>query len=194
MITIEKARLKRLHSYLLYLKFLDRKSRDYVSTHRLAKDLKLDTSLICEDLECLNSSYSSFEIHKTKYIIEDLEEVLGLFNPYESVLVTDLPFIEESVASPEIKNRGISITAVFTDVEKKYRNEKINKDIFPVVELPELVDRMNIKVVVLNASKEKESKYIEYISNTSINTIFNLGNNRIQTLDKVFIENFKTHE
>ncbi|MDZ7776244.1 MAG: winged-helix domain-containing protein [Bacteroidales bacterium] len=191
MITIENKRLGRLYSYLIYLKHLKKRNRDYVSTEKMAKELNLKTNAVRADLEFIDERYSALEIHKTSHLLQDLEKTLGYIHPFEVVMVGDPVSIKAASESQELKDRGISVVACFTDNGYSSFMEGVQYELLPISKLEEMIDRMDIKMAVVAANDKNENYFLDRLSSTSIKSIIRFGNNQNGSVNNIILESIK---
>jgi len=191
MITIENTRLGRFHSYLIYLKYLKSRNRDYVSTERLAAELKFKTNVVRADLEFIDDRYSALEIHKTSNLLVDLENKIGFTHPFDAVLIGDVEAIKAASESQELKDRGISVVACFTDKYHSCFFKGIPYELLAMNKLEEMIDRMDIKMAVVATSNKNEEYYLNRLAATSIKSIIRFGNISTGSTSNILLESIK---
>lgn len=188
-IKVPKFTLKRLpHYYRFICDCLDRGIK-FISSEEIAKAVQVHAVQIRRDLMLFGAmgtpgvGYSVIEL-KFK-----LEEILGLKNVNEAVLVGVGRLGRAIVDYPGFERYGLNIVALF-DIDPEIIGSKINgREVFSVQELGHIVKRLHIKVGIITVPTPWAQSVADTLVKSGVKAIWNFAPVTICVPDEVVVRN-----
>ncbi len=188
-IQVPKYTLKRLPYYYRFVCECDECGLKYVSSEEIAKAVQINAVQIRRDLMLFDAlgtpgvGYSVIEL-KIK-----LEEILGLKNVNEAVLIGVGKLGRAIIDYPGFKRYGLRIVALF-DNDPKVIGSKINgSQIFPASELAHIVARLNIRVGIITVPASSAQSVADIMINSGAKAIWNFAPVTIRVPNDVVVRN-----
>ena len=149
--------LRRLPWYLAYLKMLDSKHEEHVSSTQIAKRLNVDASQIAKDLSFLNikgKTRIGYEVHP---LTKALTEFLGFKHRHNAFLIGAGSLGSALMRDLGLMQFGLNIVAAF-DINPEIIGSKVGD--IPIYDLAELASRHVIdhKVKQEKMASDKDDK------------------------------------
>jgi redox-sensing transcriptional repressor len=188
-ITVPKFTLKRLpHYYRFICDCLD-KDLKYISSEEIAKAVQVNAVQIRRDMMLFDASgipgvgYSVLEL-KSK-----LEEILGLKNVNEAVLIGVGRLGRAIIDYPGFERYGLNIVAIF-DADPVVIGAKINgREVFPVQDLSHIIKRLHIKVGIITVPVEWAQSVADTMVKSGVKAIWNFAPVTIDVPGEVVVRN-----
>lgn len=188
-ISIPKKSLKRLAHYRFYLQQLQKRNRDFVSNERLAMDLNVSIQEIRQDLENLNASLSSSDIHSVDSLLTIVDKYLGNDQTKSAVIVGAGNLGKALLNYEGFQTLGLDIAAIFDNNENIIGKQVNDKDILSIEKLEELVSRMKIKTGIITTPAESAQSIADIMIEGGIQAIWNFSLAIIKVPDDIVIKN-----
>ena len=181
--------LRRLPWYLAYLSTLRRQKVEYVSTTRIADELKVAPSQIAKDLSFLGIKGKT----RIGYSVEDLEQSLGQFlgftQRHNAVMLGVGSLGAALIADSGLQRYGLNIVAGI-DIDAEMIGSKINAvEVYAPDCLPELARAMNISIAVLAVPVDSAQEVANHAISCGIPAIWNFTPTRIVAPAEIVVSN-----
>lgn len=184
-IHIPKKLIKRLSQYHYYLDKLQGRSRDFVSTERLANDLDLSLEEVREDFESLNDSLSISDIHSVSNLLDIVERYLGYDQENMAVIVGAGNLGKALYNFQGFRDYGLDILAMFDNDRDICGDAEGPFEIYPIERLGDLIRRLNIKVGIITTPPEAAQGIADRMVDSGILGIWNFTQARLKVPDTV---------
>ncbi|MFA8433652.1 MAG: redox-sensing transcriptional repressor Rex [Marinifilaceae bacterium] len=181
--------IRRMPSYLSYVKVLKKKGQQFVSSTQIANYMNIDSTQVTKDL-----SYTSI-VGKTRvgYEVEALVEVLSNFLGFT---VMDDAFLigAGSLGSALLHDNGLSqfglnIVAAF-DVDPSTIGKNVNGvEVYHIDQFRDLAQQMNVIMGILTVPAENAQTVADLMVAWGIKAIWNFTPARIKVPDEIIVQN-----
>ena len=181
--------IKRLPKYYQYLKDLEDKGIEKISSKDLAEMMGLTASQIRQDLNAFGAYGQQGYGYKVVELKNAIKEILGLNSQYNCVII-GAGNLGHAIANYErFKNEGIHIRAMF-DADKSLVGKKIgNLDVYHIDELPDFVERQPVDLCVLSVPREVGQKIVNDVIGLGIKAFLNFVPLDLTVPEDVVVEN-----
>jgi redox-sensing transcriptional repressor len=188
-IKVSKFTLKRLpHYYRFICDCLDKELK-FVSSEENAKAVQIHAAQIRRDLMLFGAMGTPGVGYSVAELKLKLEEVLGLKNINEAVLVGVGRLGRAIVDYPGFERYGLNIVALF-DNDPGIIGSKINgREVFAVKELNHIVKRLNIKVGIISVPAPWAQSTADTLVKSGVRAIWNFAPAAIYVPDEVVVRN-----
>jgi redox-sensing transcriptional repressor len=184
---ISKSTLKRLPTYLQYLKALDGRETDYISATKLAGALSLGEVQVRKDLGAVSGKGRPKVGYKISELIESLDTYLGFNNTSEAIVVGCGKLGRAMLDYDGFADYGINLIAGF-DLDSALTIEEHDR-ILPVLKMNTLIKRLNIKIGIICVPKEQAQKVAEEMIDAGILAIMNFAPAYLDVPKNIKVEN-----
>jgi len=181
--------IRRMPSYLAYVKVLKKKGQQYVSSTQIANYMNIDSTQVTKDL-----SYTSI-VGKTRvgYEVEALVDVLSNFLGFT---VMDDAFLigAGSLGSALLHDDGLSqfglnIVAAF-DVDPSTIGKNVNGvEVYHIDQFRDLAQQMNVIMGILTVPAENAQMVADLMVAWGIKAIWNFTPARIKVPEEIIVQN-----
>ncbi len=184
------ATLRRMPSYLRYLKILKAKGIKNVSSVGIAKELGLNSVQVKKDI-----SYASKSPGKPKIgfvvndLIDDIEDFLGCYNIKDAVLVGVGKLGRTLLSYNGFKNYGLNIVAAFDNNSVLWNSEINGKLIYPIEKIPEILSATHAKMGIITVPKASAQEVCDLLVSFGIRGIWNFAATHLNVPDGVALKN-----
>lgn len=186
--------LKRMPSYLNYLRFLKLKGKSYVSADHIAKDMDYTHSMVVNDISYSRIFDPSLDIYNIEILINGIETMLGYHKIQEIIVVGAKRFGDEFILNKTLKNCNLKIEAVF-DSSSSYIGKNIKGyQVMSVQKLKNLAYRMNIQIGILMNNNEEAQQTADLMSTSGIKIIWNFTTQELRVPSALFVLNSDTQD
>ena len=174
--TISKATIRRLPSYLRYLKDLEAEGEKNVSSTMIADELGLNSVQVRKDLAVISSVAGKpklgFEIAD---LIADINRFLGYDNVTDAVLVGAGGLGSALIGYGGFRNYGLNIVAVFDS-----NPDVIGKEIGGIIvsdarEIAQTVSRLNVKIGIITVPKSAAQQVADALIAGGVRAVWNFA-------------------
>lgn len=187
MIQVPKFTLKRLPHYYRFVCECAEHGLEYFSSEEMAKAVQINAVQIRRDLmlfDALGTPGVGYHVEKLK---NNLEEILGLKNVNEAVLIGVGKLGRAMIDYPGFKRYGLRIVALF-DNDPGVIGTKINScQIFAISELDHIVGRLNIRVGIITVPAPSAQNAADRLIHSGIKAIWNFAPVLIRVPDDVVV-------
>ncbi|MBQ9585285.1 MAG: redox-sensing transcriptional repressor Rex [Muribaculaceae bacterium] len=181
--------LRRLPWYLAYVKMLDSKHEDYVSSTQIAKRLNVDASQIAKDLSFLNikgKTRIGYEVHPLK---KELTEFLGFKHRHNAFLVGTGSLGSALMRDLGLMQYGLNIVAGF-DINPEIVGKNVGD--IPIYDIKELAAKQRttgVSIAIIAVPFENAQEVADYLVESNIKAIWNFTPYRIKVPRNIVLQN-----
>ncbi len=181
--------LRRLPWYLAYLKQLDSKHEDHVSSTQIAKRLNVDASQIAKDLSFLNikgKTRIGYEVHP---LTKTLTEFLGFKHRHNAYLIGAGSLGSALMRDLGLMQFGLNIVAAF-DIDPEIIGSQVGN--IPIYDLAELHSRQRssgVAIAIVAVPSESAQEVADALIASNIKAIWNFTPFRIKVPRNVVLQN-----
>lgn len=186
--SVSRPTIRRLPSYLQVLEVCRKKGLENVSSSFIAAQLHLEAIQVRKDLTATGIIGQSGVGFKVDALIEHIERFLGWDNTRDAFIVGCGNLGRALMGYEGFKCNGLNIVAAFDNDKEKIGKEVNGKLIFGLEKLPDLVERMHIKLVILTVPAEAAQKVAEYLVQSGIKAIWNFTTVKLDLDDNIIVE------
>ena len=182
---LSKQALKRLPVYMSYLKSIDQKEVEYISSSTVAEALDMNDVQVRKDLAAVCKSSG---IPKKGFVVRDLidgiSDFLGYGQGNDAILIGAGNLGMALMSYRGFDNYGINIVAAFDS-----RAEVIdNKKIFDISRLPEICKKLNVKIGIIVPDTAAQ-KVCDLLVESGIMAIWNFAPTHIKAPEDILVQN-----
>ena len=183
---LSKQALKRLPVYMSYLKSIDQKEVEYISSSTVAEALDMNDVQVRKDLAAVCKSSG---IPKKGFVVRDLidgiSDFLGYGQGNDAILIGAGNLGMALMSYRGFDNYGINIVAAFDS-----RAEVIdNKKIFDISRLPEICKKLNVKIGIITVPDTAAQKVCDLLVESGIMAIWNFAPTHIKAPEDILVQN-----
>lgn len=182
---ISKATLSRLPQYLRILKKLKKEDVQNISSTTIADILKLNSIQVRKDLALISHQEGrpgiGFDVDE---LIKDLEEVLGLGNVTDAIIIGAGRLGQALLNYPGFEG-NFNIVMAFDKDKAKCDNEKI----FHIDEMKNLINEKNIKIGIITVQRIAAQEVCDLLVEAGIKAIWNFAPVNLNVPEDVIIKN-----
>ncbi len=181
--------LRRLPWYLAYLKMLDSKHEEHVSSTQIAKRLNVDASQIAKDLSFLNikgKTRIGYEVHP---LTKALTEFLGFKHRHNAYLIGAGSLGSALMRDLGLMQFGLNIVAAF-DIDPSIIGSQVsNIPIYDFAELPTRQRNSGVMIAIVAVPPESAQDVADTLVSSNIKAIWNFTPFRIKVPRNVVLQN-----
>lgn len=182
---ISKATLSRLPQYLRILKKLKKEDMQNISSTTIADILKLNSIQVRKDLALISHQEGrpgiGFDVDE---LIKDLEEVLGLENVTDAIIIGAGRLGQALLNYPGFEG-NFNIVMAFDKDKSKCDNKKI----FYIDEMKNLIKEKNIKIGIITVQRIAAQEVCNLLVESGIKAIWNFAPVNLNVPEDVIIKN-----
>lgn len=184
------ATLRRMPSYLRYLKILKSKEVVNVSCVKIAKELGLNSVQVKKDIAFASKTPGKPKIgFVVADLIDDIEDFLGCYNIKDAVLVGVGKLGKTLLSYNGFKNYGLNIVAAF-DNNPMLWNEEINgKIIYPVEKISSILKESGAKMGIITVPKIAAQEVCDALVESGVKGIWNFAATHLSVPSGVALKN-----
>jgi redox-sensing transcriptional repressor len=162
--------------------------RSHISSSYIAQQLQLEAIQVRKDLSATGIIGQAGVGFAVPELINHIEEFLGWDNTRDAFLIGCGNLGSALIGYEGFKTRGLNIIAGF-DVDKDKIGKTISgKLIFELEKLPDLVNRMHIKLGVLTVPPKTAQAVAEYAVRAGIRAIWNFTSVKLDLPEEIVVE------
>jgi len=184
------ATMRRMPSYLRYLKILKDKGIQHVSSVSIAKELGLNSVQVKKDISFASKTPGKPRIgFCVNDLIDDIEDFLGCYNIKDAVLVGVGKLGRTLLSYNGFKNYGLNIVAAF-DVNAEQWGTVINgKTIYPLERVPDILASSGAKMGIITVPKASAQEVCDLLVGSGVKGIWNFAATHLSVPDGVALKN-----
>ena len=181
--------LRRLPWYLAYVKMLDSKHEEYVSSTQIAKRLNVDASQIAKDLSFLNikgKTRIGYEVHP---LTKALHEFLGFKHRHNAFLVGAGSLGSALMRDLGLMQYGLNIVAAF-DINPAIVGKNVGD--IPIYDFAEFSTRQRstgVSIAIVAVPFENAQDVADTLVESNIKAIWNFTPYRIKVPRNIVLQN-----
>lgn len=185
---ISKATLKRLPTYLAYLKSLPEDSSAHISATALAAALGMGEVQVRKDLALVSNGGRPKIGYLREGLISDLEEFLGYANTNDAVLVGAGKLGRALMSYNGFAEYGLNIVAAFDADEALMGTLKSGKPIMHMSRMEEFCKKHKIRIGIITVPSEYAQEVCDRMIESGIQAIWNFAPKHLDVPDHILVQ------
>ena len=186
---IPEPTLRRLPGYCQILQRLAREGMAQVSCTQIGRELHLDPTQVRKDLALAGASGRPKIGYETEVLLRQLPEFLGWNNARDAVLVGVGSLGTALLGYRPFNRYGVNIVAAFDDDPTKQDRQVHGVPVFPLLKLPNLLERMKVHIGILTVPGEAAQSVCDLMVMTGILAIWNFAPTALVVPDGIIVQN-----
>lgn len=179
--------LRRLPTYLRYLRDKSSSGVSYLSSVAIAKDMDLSPMVVKKDLAVAILTEGKPKVgYHLESLINDIETFLGYTNKKDAVIVGVGQLGRALMSYEGFANYGLNIVVGFDTDETIH--DVAGKKVLMMDRFTNLVSRMNIHIGIITVNKEKAQQIAEMMVEAGIKAIWNWAPIQLRLPDDIVIK------
>lgn len=188
-ISISGASLRRLPQYLKHLSHLADDGKQFVTSAELARQLKLDETLVRKDLSVTGFTGKPRVGFPVCALLAHLEEFLGLKNTKEAFIIGAGRLGQALAAYTGFEKYGLRIVTLFDIDQEKIGETTDGKEILPLWKAPALARRLNVRIAILAVPPQVAQSVVDLLIDAGIMAFWNFSGQPVSVPDAVIVHN-----
>lgn len=188
--TISKETLKRLPTYLRYLRELKTQDIENISSTTIAERFGYNSVQVRKDLAAVSMDGGK---PKTGFcidsLIEDIENFLGYNNANEAVLVGVGRLGNALLGYKGFENYGLHIVASFDSKIDIDETDSRGMPVFHISQLPDMVKRLGVKIGIITVPASSAQEVCNIMVQSGIRAIWNFSPKHLKVPSDMAIKN-----
>ena len=186
---ISKATLKRLPTYLAYLKSLPEGSSVNISATALAAGLHMGEVQVRKDLALVSDGGRPKIGYNREHLIADIENFLGYGNSNDAVLIGAGKLGRALLGYGGFAEYGLNIVAAFDANDTLIGTTNGGKPIMHLSRLGEVCQRYKIKIGIITVPAEYAQGVCDLLIENGILAIWNFAPKHLNVPDGILVQN-----
>ena len=186
---ISKATLKRLPTYLSYLKALPEDASANISATALAAGLHMGEVQVRKDLALVSDGGRPKIGYNREHLIADIENFLGYGNSNDVVLIGAGKLGRALLGYSGFAEYGLNIVAAFDANDTLIGTTKGGKPIMQLSRLGEVCQRCKIKIGIITVPAEYAQGVCDLLIENGILAIWNFAPKHLNVPDGILVQN-----
>ena len=188
-IKLPEPSLRRLPWYLAYIKLLQTKGEEYVSSTQIAKEIGVDSSKIAKDLSFINISGKTRVGYEINSLVAVLEEFLGFTSMHKAFIFGVGSLGAALMQDSGLSQYGLEGVAGF-DVKPELAGTFINHiPVYPLSQFAQKQKELGVQIGILTVPIDKAQSATEEMIAGGIKAIWNFTPYRIRVPKHIVIQN-----
>ena len=172
-IKLPEPSLRRLPWYLAYIKLLQTKGEEYVSSTQIAKEIGVDSSKIAKDLSFINISGKTRVGYEINSLVAVLEEFLGFTSMHKAFIFGVGSLGAALMQDSGLSQYGLEVVAGF-DVKPELTGTFINHiPVYPLSQFTQKQKELGVQIGILTVPIDKAQSATEEMIAGGIKAIWN---------------------
>ena len=186
---ISRATLKRLPTYLSYLKALPSEASANISATALAAGLHMGEVQVRKDLALVSDGGRPKIGYNREHLIADIENFLGYGNSNDAVLIGAGKLGRALLGYGGFAEYGLNIVAAFDANDTLIGTTNGGKPIMHLSRLGEVCQRYKIKIGIITVSAEYAQGVCDLLIENGILAIWNFAPKHLNVPDGILVQN-----
>ena len=186
---ISKATLKRLPTYLSYLKALPSEASANISATALAAGLHMGEVQVRKDLALVSDGGRPKIGYNREHLIADIENFLGYCNSNDAVLIGAGKLGRALLGYGGFAEYGLNIVAAFDANDTLIGTTNGGKPIMHLSRLGEVCQRYKIKIGIITVPAEYAQGVCDLLIENGILAIWNFAPKHLNVPDGILVQN-----
>lgn len=187
-LSLPKATLERLTTYLRQLTGLLARGEALVSSDRLAEVAGVHPAQVRKDLRYVHKSGIPGVGYEIKRLMDEISEALGLTTLKEAVLVGAGRLGTALAEYPGFSRYGLSIIALFDKDTAKIGQPVGGRAIKPLAELPDFIAQSGVRLGIICVPAEEAQPVTDLMVQSGILAIWCFAPAQISVPEEVFVK------
>ena len=188
-IKLPEPSLRRLPWYLAYIKLLQTKGEEYVSSTQIAKEIGVDSSKIAKDLSFINISGKTRVGYEINSLVAVLEEFLGFTSMHKAFIFGVGSLGAALMQDSGLSQYGLEVVAG-CDVKPELTGTFINHiPVYPLSQFTQKQKELGVQIGILTVPIDKAQSATEEMIAGGIKAIWNFTPYRIRVPKHIVIQN-----
>ena len=193
---ISNAVIKRLPRYRRYLKELQKKGIEKISSNELSRLIGYTASQIRQDLNNFGGFGQQGYGYNVKYLHSEIAKILGLDRMHHMIIVGAGNLGQALANYTQFEKQGFKLVGIF-DVNPILKGVSVNGlEIRMVDELPEFIKKNQIEIATLTLPKSKALEMAKVLTDSGVKAIWNFAHTdlNLSVPSDVVVENVHLSE
>ena len=186
---ISRATLKRLPTYLSYLKALPSEASANISATALAAGLHMGEVQVRKDLALVSDGGRPKIGYNREHLIADIENFLGYGNSNDAVLIGAGKLGRALLGYGGFAEYGLNIVAAFDANDTLIGTTNGGKPIMHLSRLGEVCQRYKIKIGIITVPAEYAQGVCDLLISNGILAIWNFAPKHLNVPDHILVQN-----
>lgn len=186
---VSEATLRRLPSYVHFLRELKERGRDVVSCSHIGKALRLDPTQVRKDIEATGIVGRPKVGYDLPALVDAITTFLGWNNDKDAFLVGVGHLGAALLGYERIAECGINILAGFDSDPAKAGTVVHGKDVFPLEKLPDLIRRLHIHLAIIAVPVPVAQEVADLLIANGVKALWNFAPTALQVPEDVIVQN-----
>jgi redox-sensing transcriptional repressor len=188
-IGVPEPTIRRLPTYLSFLKVIMESGKENISAPQMARDLKSDSTQITKDLAYTGVTGRTRIGYNVAELVAALEEFLG-YNRTNLAFLVGAGNLGAALLKYEgFTNSGLKIVAAFDIDPDKVGKQIGDIDIFHPDKFKNLAERLHCKIGIITTPAEISQNIAEMMISWGIKAIWNFSPTTIRVPEGIIVEN-----
>jgi redox-sensing transcriptional repressor len=183
--------LRRLPSYLQFIRALAATGRDVVSCTHIAEHLRLDATLVRKDLQTTGIVGKPKVGYYIPALIEAIEHLLGWDNVTDAFLVGAGNLGAALMGYDGFREHGLNIVAAFDVDPRKVGRMLHDKQVLHLDRFADLAARMHIHIGIITVPEQYAQEVADLMVLSGIKAIWNFAPADVHVPSGVIVENVR---
>jgi len=180
--------IRRLPSYLYFLRELSEKGEQFVSSSYIAKKMQIEPILVRKDLESTLITGTPGVGYHISDLIKCIEDFLGWDKALNAVLVGVDHFGLSLLGHRELINFGLRIVAAFDNQPRKCRTSFLGVPIYLTACIEELLRTFSVDLAILCVPAKEAQAVTDMLVASGIKAIWNFTSENLAIPDTVITQ------
>ncbi len=188
-ISISGASLRRLPQYMKLLVRLDETGQRYVTSAELARQLKLDETLVRKDLSVTGFTGKPRVGFDVRALLQHLEFFLGLHNTKEAFIIGAGRLGQALSNYHGFDKYGLRIVGLFDTDPDKIGRMVGELEIMPLWKAPALARRLNVRIAILTVPAHAAQAVADLLADSGMLAFWNFSGHPLNMQDPIIVHN-----
>lgn len=180
--------IRRLPIYLNLLRGAEREGKMHISSTYIADRLGVEAIQVRKDLAVTGITGQPGVGFKLDELSKAIEDFLGWNNTTDAFIIGAGNLGSALAGYEGFKNYGLNILALFDTDEKKINQKVGEKSIFHLNKLPDLVERMHVRIGILTVPESSAQQCTDFIVDSGIESIWNFTAVKLNVPEHIIVE------
>ncbi len=186
--TISKSVLKRLPTYLSYLKALGPDAPEHISATTLAAALGMGEVQVRKDLALVSDGGRPKVGYRREQLMEDLEQFLGYDNTNDAVLIGAGKLGRALMGYSGFSEYGLNIVAAFDTNPAAVGTDDSGKPVLPVSELEHVCAERHVLIGIITVPAAHAQQAADLLVANGIKAIWNFAPAHLDVPDDILVQ------
>ena len=186
-INISGASLRRLPQYLKLLVRLAEDGKLVVTSAELARQLKLDETLVRKDLAVTGFTGKPRVGFSVDGLMNHLEQFLGLRNTKEAFIIGAGRLGQALASYAGFEKYGLRIVALFDTNPEKIGQQVAEKEVLPLWKAPTLARQMNVRIAILSVPPQVAQSVADLLLDAGIMAFWNFSGHQLHLPEAIIV-------